>query len=385
VDFTSSNNRHFRSIRSKQQRPAARSPKGSKVFLNLEELEARTLLSITFTQLTNAPPENLGALYLLSDGRVLAEGGGDSPSSNWYTLTPDSQGNYFDGAWAQVTSSNETRLFYGSAMLQNGTFIVSGGEYGSGHYGQAEIYDPVANTWTLTPPAVLGGDGFSDATSTILPNGDYMVQGPFGPVDVYDPTTNTWSTTASPLAGGNEEAWVQQPDGSILKIDGWNPPNTTSERYIPSMGQWFPMGTTPANVWDDFGEEGPAFLLPSQQTIFFGASGHTDIYTPGPAGSTTPGTWAAGPDLPNGCLPDDAPGVELPDGNILVAGDNGDFGDPNNGDFNGPTTISEYNPTTNAFTVVSNAPANSNPSFANQFLMLPNGQVLYGPTARRCT
>jgi hypothetical protein len=349
-----------------------------KARLRIEHLEPRQLLSITFTQLTNVPPngDSITALYLLSDGRVLASGGGDSPSSNWYTLTPDSQGNYADGTWAKVASSNDDRLFYGSAMLPNGTFIVSGGEYGAGHYDNAEIYDPVKNTWTFTSSANLGFDGFSDCSSTILPNGDYMCQGPFGPVDVYDPTTNIWTTAASPLAGGNEEAWVQQPDGTILKIDGWDSPNTTSERYFPSTDQWVAMGTTPANVWDANGEEGPAFLLPSQNTIFFGASGHTDIYTPGPLGSTTPGTWAAGPDLPQGVLPDDAPGAMFPDGNVLIAGDNGGF--------NGPTTIAEYSPTNNSFTIVNNAPSNGNPSFANQFLVLPNGQILYdtdSPTA----
>ena len=91
-----------------------------KARLRIEHLEPRQLLSITFTQLTNVPPngDSITALYLLSDGRVLASGGGDSPSSNWYTLTPDSQGNYADGTWAKVASSNDDRLFYGSAMLR---------------------------------------------------------------------------------------------------------------------------------------------------------------------------------------------------------------------------------------------------------------------------
>jgi hypothetical protein len=340
----------------------------------LEELEPRTLLSITFTQLTNVPPngDSLSAMFLLSNGKVLVSGGGDSASSNWYTLSPDSSGNYFDGTWTQVASSNYQRLFFGSTLLENGNLVVSGGEYGSGGP-QAEVYNPVNNTWTTTP-SPNGGNSMSDDSSTILPNGNYMAQNPFGPVHVYNPSTNSWSTTGSVLSGGNEEAWVQQPDGTILKIDGYG--DTTSERYLPAQGQWFSMGTTPNNVWDSNGEEGPGMLLTNQKTIFFGASGLTNIYTPGPAGSTTPGTWAAGPNMPSGVLPDDAPAAQFPDGNILIAGDTGKF--------NGPTTLAEYNPNTNSFSSVSNAPANGNGAFVNHFLCLPNGQILYnedGPTA----
>jgi hypothetical protein len=333
----------------------------------LEELEPRTLLSVTFTQLTNVPPngDSLSAMFLLSNGKVLVSGGGDSASSNWYTLSPDSSGNYFDGTWAQVASSNYQRLFFGSTLLENGNLVVSGGEYGSGGP-QAEVYNPVNNTWTTTP-SPNGGSSMSDDSSTILPNGNYMAQNPFGPVHVYNPSTNSWSTTGGVLSGGNEEAWVQQPDGTILKIDGYG--DTTSERYLPAQGQWFSMGTTPNNVWDSNGEEGPGMLLTNQKTIFFGDSGLTDIYTPGPAGSTTPGTWAAGPNMPSGVLPDDAPAAQFPDGNILIAGDTGKF--------NGPTTLAEYNPNTNAFSAVSNAPSNGNAAFANHFLCLPNGQILY--------
>ncbi|CAN0440883.1 unnamed protein product, partial [Phaeothamnion confervicola] len=125
----------------------------------------------------------------------------------------------------------------------------------------------------------------------------------------------------------------------------------------------------PNNPWETSGGEiGPGVLLPGGKTIFFGASGLTDIYTPGPAGSTTPGTWAAGPNLPAGVVPDDASAVELPDGNVLISGDAGSF--------NGPTTIAEYNPTTNSFSVIS-SPSDPGAAYTDRMLMLPNGQALF--------
>jgi hypothetical protein len=330
---------------------------------SLEQLECRIVPQ--FTPLTNAAPVGLGSMFLLSNGQVLVDGGTNSAGTGeaYYTLSPDASGNYVDGTWTQVASSNYTRLYSGSAILKNGNLIVSGGEYGNGG-AQAEIYNPVANTWTTTPQP-NGGNSMSDDESTILPNGNYMAQSPFGAVDVYNPSTNTWSTTGSPLAGGDEEDWVQQPDGSILKIDGYG--DTTSERYIPSLGQWYSMGTVPNNPWSSNGEIGPGMLLPNGKTIFFGASGLTDIYTPGPAGSTAPGTWAGGPNLPGGVLPDDAPAVELPDGNVLISGDTGSY--------NGPTSIAEYNPNTNSIALIS-SPSISGPAFTCRILMLPNGQAL---------
>ena len=41
-----------------------------------------------------------------------------------------------------------------------------------------------------------------------------------------------------------------------------------------------------------------AFLLPDGRAFFLGGNGHTALYTP--TGTTTPGSWAAGTDIPNG-------------------------------------------------------------------------------------
>ncbi|HKB99622.1 MAG TPA: hypothetical protein VKD23_12635, partial [Terriglobales bacterium] len=65
-----------------------------------------------WTKLNNAPPVSVGAILLLTDGRVLAHEepncGGTGCSgmdyTAWYILTPDSTGSYINGTWTQAAS-----------------------------------------------------------------------------------------------------------------------------------------------------------------------------------------------------------------------------------------------------------------------------------------
>ena len=157
---------------------------------------------------------------------------------------------------------------------------------------------------------------------------------------IYNITTNTWSAGPSILHGQDESGGVKLADGSILTVDGQS---TTSERYIPAQNKWVNDGTLPVNLWDGEGEEGPGLLLPSGKVFFLGATGHTAIYTP--TGAASPGTWIAGPDIPNSQGTDDAPGAMMVNGVELCAV--GPLGT-----YNSPTSFYEYDPVANAFTQV---------------------------------
>src|SRR5438477_605362 len=52
--------------------------------------------------LTNPPPFDPGAMFLLTDGTVMVQDLGASAggSPNWWRLTPDSTGSYVDGTWS---------------------------------------------------------------------------------------------------------------------------------------------------------------------------------------------------------------------------------------------------------------------------------------------
>ena len=113
-------------------------------------------------------------MALLTDGRVLVhdESGNQGTWQHWWTLTPDANGNYATGTWAQVasTASNYGPLYFASAVLPDGRYIIEGGEYNNGSDAWTKlgsIYDPVANAWTaVTPPS--GWSSIGDASSSVL-------------------------------------------------------------------------------------------------------------------------------------------------------------------------------------------------------------------------
>src|SRR5215469_17508312 len=131
-----------------------------------------------WTKATNAPPASVGAMLLLTDGRVLVHSepncsGCTGNYSSWYTLTPDDTGSYVNGTWTQVASfpNGYEPLFFGSAVLADGKVVIQGGEYncpngncGGGVWQSAgAIYDPAANTWTAT--TAPGGSNIGDGQS----------------------------------------------------------------------------------------------------------------------------------------------------------------------------------------------------------------------------
>src|SRR5271170_7700182 len=121
----------------------------------------------TWTTVTTAPPVSLGAMMLLTDGRVLLHEEPNCSGSTckgkdytaWYTLTPDINGSYINGTWTQVASlpAGYAPLYFASAVLPDGKVIVQGGEYqcAAGSCADAwqsngALYDPVQNTWVST-------------------------------------------------------------------------------------------------------------------------------------------------------------------------------------------------------------------------------------------
>ena len=371
-----------------RRRPDSRKSRPS---LSLESLEARTLLTGTWTQLTNAIPsgDGAGTMILLSNGSVLAQGGSDSESKNWYELTPNSTGSYVNGTWTTLASSNVGRLFYASDVLPDGDVYVAGGKDATDKDNSisGEIYNPVANTWTSIanyPESVL-----ADGISETLPGGTILQGSPYtGNLHIYDPSTNTWSNgpTLPNSDQSSEEGWVKLPDGSTLQYELQGTKPQTGNRLVlgatEAQDQWVSAGSVPVALGSNGGnpgivdELGPGLLLPTGKVFWVGASGHTAIYTP-PSGSNTTGTWTQGPDIldNNGKLLGgfDAPGAVEPNGDVLFAAG------PIDGVHNSPpTTIFEYDPTANTITeVTASGPNLSHQVFVSRMLVLPSGQILF--------
>ena len=328
-----------------------------------------------WTPLANAAPSASGGVSLvLSDGTVMCKSsaGGGGIGNVWNKLTPDASGSYANGTWTTLAPMISTRLYFSSQVLKDGRVYVAGGEYGSGLQ-QAEIYDPQTGVWAALPSP---GVNISDANSEILEDGRILqacVAGNLKICKIYDPVTNSYAAGPSTLGIHNESAWVKLPDNSVLMVDRLT---TTSERYIPSLNTWVPDGNVPVALYDPYGDEtGGSLLLPDGRAFFIGSLGHNAYYTP--SGNSSPGVWAAAPDIPGGLgVPDGAAAIMV-NGKILLACSP----IPSSGNhFPPPTSFFEFDYLSNTFTPI-NTPFGGNTvnmsCYITNMTALPDGNILY--------
>ena len=161
----------------------------------------------SWTPVQNVPNIGAGAVALLTDGRVLVhdESGNPGTWGNWWTLTPNiNDGSYATGTWIQVAGmpSNYGPLYFASAVLPDGRYIVEGGLYNEGAdswTNKGAIYDPVANSWsTVSPPS--GWTSIGNSPSAVLANGNFMLTSCCSAqpsAALLDASTMTWTPTGS--------------------------------------------------------------------------------------------------------------------------------------------------------------------------------------------
>jgi hypothetical protein len=353
----------------------------------------------------NGQPVNLSNPILLTDGTVIAH---VTCTGSWYKFTPDNFGSYINGTWSAIASlpSGYAPRFFGSAVLPDGRVIIEGGEYNGSQCQNVfttlgAIYDPVANTWTaVNPPS--GWATIGDAAGIVLANGNYMQTSCCDNpprAALLNPGNLTWTTTgAGKFDVYDEESMALQWDGSVLTVDAYvtnGPCGRGSEKYnvVAGVGTWSSAGTVPNQQSDctsggqKTNEVGPLVNRLDGSSVTFsgttiGAAG-TAIYING---------WSAGPNVPsvNG-IPytlADAPAVVMPNNNVLFAASPSNWTNPNQ--FPAPTHYFEMSGVDNSITQVADKAdwAGFN-SFQQNFLMLPDGQVMAftidGPTVQLYT
>src|SRR5260221_8018132 len=95
------------------------------------------------------------------------------------------------------------RARHTATAFRDGRVLVTGGtRYGEFvYYSDAEIYNPATNTWTTVAPMKLGRHSHA---ATLLGNGRVLVAGgfdnasaspPYAEAEIYDPIANTWTVT----------------------------------------------------------------------------------------------------------------------------------------------------------------------------------------------
>jgi hypothetical protein len=305
-----------------------------------------------------------GTALLMTDGTVMIQ----DNTSNWFSLTPDKNGNYVRGTWVQKASLPSTYgpLYFASAVLADGKVVIDGGEYNFFHSAEltlGAIYDPIANTWTsISPPS--GWTRIGDASSVVLSDGTFMLGNCcYAAQALLNEGTLTWTTTGMGKADSNsEEGWTLLQGGKVLTADVTRAPS--SERYNPRNGTWASAGMLPVNLINQF-EIGPQILRPDGTVFVAGADQHTAIY------DSHSGLWAAGPDFPIVAGQQleiaDGPATLLTNGDVLMAASPGVY--------KAPMTMLVFDGT--QFTTITGPPnAPNDSSFNMRLLMLPTGQVL---------
>lgn len=169
---------------------------------------------------------------LLSNGSVLVAGGfvaGTGVVNSAELYDPAA------GTWSMTGSMSLSRAYHTATLLASGEVLVAGGEDpgvppANGPLSSAELYDPVSGTWSAT-----GNMSFARAvhTAMLLPDDTVLVAGGIagspaggltGPLlssaELYDPVAGTWSTTGSLATARAYHTATLLQNGAVLAAGG---------------------------------------------------------------------------------------------------------------------------------------------------------------------
>jgi hypothetical protein len=235
---------------------------------------------------------------------------------------------------------NVARSRHVAVLLANGMVLVAGGRQGNKVPTRtAEIYDPVADTWTVATSMSVARDNF---TATLLLDGRVLVAGGVGgdgtgvvvekSAEIYDPLLGLWESAGKMASRRFNHAAVRLDDGRVLVVGGSGPAGhcvylETAELYGPGSGEWSPadpmatarglsaVGLLPSGLaLAAGGLTLPANCVPDG----FSATGTAELYDSGANRWSPTGAMA----IPRRAFGD----AQLAAGSVLVAGGRDDAG-----------------------------------------------------------
>jgi Putative Ig domain/Galactose oxidase, central domain/Kelch motif len=193
-------------------------------------------------------------MTLLQSGLVLVAGGSNGavavssaelfdPSTNTFTLLTNSM----------VTA----RLNHIATLLANGKVLMTGGNSNGTELASAEIFDPATNTFTATSQPMTTARDLHQAA--LLPNGKVLITGGFSTsgainalasAEIYDPVADTFTSTGSMATPRYEHASALLFTGTVLvgggfSGNGFTTPLAAAEIYDPSTGTFSPATSAP--------------------------------------------------------------------------------------------------------------------------------------------
>jgi N-acetylneuraminic acid mutarotase len=183
---------------------------------------------------------------LLPNGQVLVAGG---EVTNSLLVTGESElFNPTNATWTQTGFMTDPFAFHTATLLPNGQVLVAGGDIDEGFgFGidlipssEAQLYDPVAGTWTATTSMNFVHDHH---TATLLTNGVVLIAGggtSFSATtncELYEPFSQTWTKAASLINARQNHTATLLPNGQVLATGGqsFGIPLASAELYNSIM------------------------------------------------------------------------------------------------------------------------------------------------------
>ncbi|RSM41196.1 Kelch-like protein 17 [Amycolatopsis balhimycina DSM 5908] len=207
---------------------------------------------------------------VLDGGSVLVAGGitgsrqFPSPGLNTVELYDPAQDAWTTAAPMKHARWGHSAVLVGGKVLVAGGFAVRSGQSELALAG-AELYDPVAKTWTEVGPMTDPRGGHA---AVLLKNGKVLVTGGAVPVgkgtdtdlaycELYDPAQKTWSVTGSMTAARAGHQATALDGGAAVLVTGGRAPGgrgdgtfdpfsrAAAELYDQATGTWSPVDDLP--------------------------------------------------------------------------------------------------------------------------------------------
>lgn len=167
-------------------------------------------------------PRFYAAVVGLPTGQVLYIGGFDSTE---VTVLKDAE--LYDPFWAGIGPMHEGRQDHSATLLKDGRVLLAGGgDGGSGTRSTAEVFDPMAGTFTTVGMV----EARSKHAAAVLTSGAVLLAGGqnagtqfLASAEVFDPTANTFSRTASLTNPRLAHTATALADGRVAVAGGFGP------------------------------------------------------------------------------------------------------------------------------------------------------------------
>ena len=186
---------------------------------------------------------------LLNNGKVLIAGGGrKAPLTRIIFMNSAELFDPSNGTYTDIANMNHYRSGHTATLLANGNVLLAGGSDANGSLAAAEIYNPVSNTFTVVGNMQLARQGHAAILlndGTVMITGGYSTPGNYlASSEIFNPATNSFSSGPAMTAARAYHSMSSLAAGKLLVAGGYNSNSiSTAEVYHPVSKIFYSVGS----------------------------------------------------------------------------------------------------------------------------------------------